>query len=133
MAKQLLSDAGYADGIEMPIQVGDLGEVPAVAAIVEQNLAAVGIKTPVSVTPNSDFYGEYWCTGASWGTSPESGGPGRPCGASAADRHRRLRPPPDPGHLLRSRTRHRWGLELLELCLERIRRLTSRTTRAPPM
>ena len=84
MAKQLLSDAGYADGIEMPIQVGDIGEVPAVAAIIEQNLAAVGIKTPVSVTPNSDFYGEYWCTGASWGTQPESGGPGRPCGASAA-------------------------------------------------
>ena len=83
MAKQLLSDAGYADGIEMAIQVGDLGEIPAVAAIVEQNLAAVGIKTPVSVTPNSDFYGEYWCSGASWGTQPETSGPGRPCGASA--------------------------------------------------
>ena len=83
MAKQLLSDAGYADGIEMPIQVGDLGEIPAIAAIVEQNLAAVGIKTPVSVTPNSDFYGEYWCTGAGWGSQPDTAGPGRPCGASA--------------------------------------------------
>ena len=83
MAKQLLSDAGYADGIEMPIQVGDLGEIPAIAAIVEQNLAAVGIKTPVSVTPNSDFYGEYWCTGASWGSQPGTAGPGIPCGASA--------------------------------------------------
>jgi peptide/nickel transport system substrate-binding protein len=83
MAKQLLSDAGYADGIELPLQVGDIGEVPAIAAIVEQNLAAVGITTPVSVTPNSDFYGEYWCTGASYGTQPETSGPGRPCGASA--------------------------------------------------
>ncbi len=83
MAKQLLSDAGYADGIEIPIQVGDLGEIPAIAAIVELYLAAVGITTPVSVTPNSDFYGEYWCTGASYGTQPETSGPGRPCGASA--------------------------------------------------
>ncbi len=83
MAKQLLSDAGYADGIEIPLQVGDLGEIPAIAAIVQQNLAAVGITTPVSVTPNSDFYGEYWCTGASYGTQPETSGPGRPCGASA--------------------------------------------------
>jgi len=83
MAKQLLSDAGYADGIEIPLQVGDLGEIPAIAAIVQQNLAAVGITTPVSVTPNSDFYGEYWCTGASYGTQPETSGPGIPCGASA--------------------------------------------------
>ncbi len=83
MAKQLLSDAGYPDGIESVLQVGDLGEIPAIAAIVEQNLAAVGITTPVGVTPNSDFYGEYWCTGASYGTQPETSGPGRPCGASA--------------------------------------------------
>ncbi len=83
MAKQLLSDAGYSEGIELPLQVGDLGEIPAIAAIVEQNLAAVGITTPVSVTPNSDFYGEYWCTGASYGTQPETSGPGIPCGASA--------------------------------------------------
>jgi peptide/nickel transport system substrate-binding protein len=76
MAKQLLADAGYPDGIEMPIQVGDIGEVPAIAAIVEQNLAAVGITTPVGVTPNSDFYGEYWCVA-------DNTGPGVPCGTSA--------------------------------------------------
>jgi peptide/nickel transport system substrate-binding protein len=76
MARQLLSDAGYPDGIEMPLQVGDIGEVPAIAAIVEQNLAAVGITTPVGVTPNSDFYGEYWCVA-------DNKGPGVPCGSSA--------------------------------------------------
>jgi peptide/nickel transport system substrate-binding protein len=76
LARQLLSDAGYADGIELPLQVGDLGEIPAVAAIIEQNLAAVGITTPVSVSPNSDFYGEYWCT--SENTTPTA-----PCGTSA--------------------------------------------------
>ena len=82
-AKQLLSDAGYPDGFETTLQVGDIGEVPRIAAIVEQNLAAIGITAPVSVTPNSDFYGEYWCTGASYGTQPETSGPGIPCGASA--------------------------------------------------
>ena len=83
MAKQLLSDAGYPDGIESTLQVGDIAEIPKVAAIVEQNLAEVGITTPINVTPNSDFYGEYWCAGATWGSQPDTGGPGRPCGASA--------------------------------------------------
>jgi peptide/nickel transport system substrate-binding protein len=84
MARQLLSDAGYADGVSDTLQVGDLQEIPRIAAIVEQNLAEAGFTTPVGVTPNSDFYGEYWCTGASYGTQPESSGPGIPCGASAA-------------------------------------------------
>ncbi len=84
MAKQLLADAGYADGISDTLQVGDLGEIPRIAAIIEQNLAEIGITTPVSVTPNSDFYGEYWCTGADYGTQPETSGPGIPCGASAS-------------------------------------------------
>ena len=82
-AKALLAQAGYADGIESTLQVGDLAEIPDLAAIVEQNLAAIGINTPVNVTPNSDFYGEYWCTGASWGSQPDTAGPGMPCGASA--------------------------------------------------
>ncbi|MEL6890061.1 MAG: ABC transporter substrate-binding protein [Actinomycetota bacterium] len=84
MARQLLSDAGFEGGISDTLQVGDIGEVPQIAAIVQANLAEVGINVEVSVTPNSDFYGEYWCTGASYGTQPETSGPGRPCGASAS-------------------------------------------------
>jgi len=83
MAKQLLSDAGYGDGFETTLDVGDIGEVPDIAAIVEANLAEIGISAPVRVTPNSDFYGEYWCAGATWGSQPDTGGPGRPCGASS--------------------------------------------------
>ena len=83
MARQLLSDAGYPDGFETTLDVGDIGEVPQIAAIVEQNLAEIGITAPVRVTPNSDFYGEYWCAGATWGAQPDTGGPGRPCGASS--------------------------------------------------
>jgi len=83
MARQLMSDAGYADGFETTLDVGDLGEVPDIAAIVEANLEEIGITAPVRVTPNSDFYGEYWCAGATWGAQPDTGGPGRPCGASS--------------------------------------------------
>jgi peptide/nickel transport system substrate-binding protein len=83
LARQLLSDAGYPDGFETTLQVGQIGEVPQIAAIVEQSLSEIGITAPVSVTPNSDFYGEYWCAGAEWGSQPDTGGPGRPCGASA--------------------------------------------------
>ena len=49
----------------------------------QQNCAEAGFDLTLGVTPNADFYGEYWCTGASWGSQPESSAPGIPCGASA--------------------------------------------------
>ena len=70
----LLSEAGFADGFETQLDVGDLGEIPAIARIVEQNLAAVGITAPVAVQPNSDFYGAAWCPGGEGDT---------PCGPSS--------------------------------------------------
>ena len=82
MAKQLLVDAGY-EGLNATIQAGDILASPDMAAIVEQNAAEAGVTLQVNVTANSDFYGEYWCTGAPWGAQPETGGPGLPCGASA--------------------------------------------------
>ncbi len=82
-AKQLLADAGYADGVEATFDVGDIGEVPDYAALVEGQCAEAGFTFPVRVTANSDFYGEYWCAGAEWGAKPETGGPGLPCGESS--------------------------------------------------
>ncbi len=82
MAKQLLADAGY-EGLEATIQVGDILVSPDMGAIVEQNAAEAGVTLTVNTTANSDFYGEYWCAGASWGAQPDTGGPGVPCGASA--------------------------------------------------
>ncbi len=83
MAKALLADAGY-EGLEATIEVGDILVSPDMGAIVEQNALEAGVNLSVNVTANSDFYGEYWCAGASWGAQPDTGGPGRPCGASAA-------------------------------------------------
>ncbi len=75
MAKQLLADAGFPDGITGDIQVGNLQEIPDMAAIVQQNAAEAGFNLNVSVTDNSDFYGAYWCPG---GDEPT-----KPCGPSA--------------------------------------------------
>ena len=84
MARSLLSDAGFADGVSATFDVGDIGEVPDYAAIVQQQAAEAGFEFDVRVTPNSDFYGEFWCAGAEWGAQPDTGGPTRPCGASSS-------------------------------------------------
>jgi peptide/nickel transport system substrate-binding protein len=83
MAKQLLVDAGY-EGLQATIFTGDITYSADMGAIVEQNAAEAGVTLTVNTSANSDFYGEYWCAGASYGTQPETSGPGRPCGASAA-------------------------------------------------
>ncbi len=75
-ARQLLADAGVPDGVSGPLQVGNLQEIPDMAAIVQQNAAEAGFNFNVSVTDNSDFYGAHWCPGG--GDDPT-----RPCGPSA--------------------------------------------------
>jgi peptide/nickel transport system substrate-binding protein len=82
MARQLLADAGH-EGLTATLQTGDITYSADMGAIVEQNLAEAGVTLNVGTTANSDFYGEYWCAGADYGTQPDTSGPGRPCGASA--------------------------------------------------
>jgi peptide/nickel transport system substrate-binding protein len=82
MSRQLLADAGFPDGITTTLQIGNLQEIPDMAAIIEQNLAEGGINASVSVTDNSDFYGQQWCPGASWGADADAS-PGKPCGSSS--------------------------------------------------
>ncbi len=76
MAKQLLADAGFEDGITGELQVGNLQEIPDMAAIVQQAAAEAGFNLNVNVTDNSDFYGAHWCPG---GGSEAT----QPCGPSA--------------------------------------------------
>ncbi len=64
MAKALLAEAGV-DGITGTIEAGDLGEVPDLAAIIQQNSAEAGFDLQVNVQSNSTFYGDSWCPGAS--------------------------------------------------------------------
>ena len=62
MAKQLLSDAGV-DGLTTNIECGDLGEVPDLAGIIQQNARDAGFDLKVNVQANSTFYGDAWCPG----------------------------------------------------------------------
>ena len=113
-AKQLLADAGFPDGITGDLQVGNLQEIPDMAAIVQQNAEAGGFNLNVSVTDNSDFYGAHWCPG-------DDEVPTQPCGPSGRGRHRRLRPSTNTRHLLRASPGDRRRLELIELRVSGIR------------
>jgi peptide/nickel transport system substrate-binding protein len=63
-AKQLLADAGYADGFEMPIYIGAgsrPGGIPSetLAAKIQSDLAEVGINVTIDQRPNTDFLTAY--------------------------------------------------------------------------
>ena len=75
-ARQLLSDAGV-DGVETGLATGDILEIPQLAAIIQQNLAEVGINVSVNTQSNSTFYGDAWCPG------PNESDPTLPCDNSA--------------------------------------------------
>lgn len=62
MAKSLLAEAGV-ESITADIQCGNLGEIPELAAIVQQNAAEAGFDLSVQVQDNSTFYGDSWCPG----------------------------------------------------------------------
>jgi len=82
-ARELLSQAGIQE-LDVTLQVGDLAISQDMASVLSANCADAGIRLEISVTRNIDFYGDYWCSGASYGSQPDSSGPGLPCGASAA-------------------------------------------------
>lgn len=62
-ARQLVADAG-AEGLTTAISTGDILEIPQLAAIIQQNIQAVGIDSAVNTQSNSTFYGDAWCPGA---------------------------------------------------------------------
>jgi peptide/nickel transport system substrate-binding protein len=76
-ARQLLADAGV-DGVETGLATGDILEIPQLGAIIQQNLAEVGIEVSVNTQSNSTFYGDAWCPG------PNESDPTLPCDNSAA-------------------------------------------------
>jgi peptide/nickel transport system substrate-binding protein len=57
-ARQLLADAGYADGLEMTLHVPDSGGRPDLAVVLQNQWAEAGINVEVAVEPESVYYGE---------------------------------------------------------------------------
>lgn len=57
-ARQLLADAGYADGLNLTLHVPNTGGRPDLAAVLQQQWAEAGINLELSVESEDVYYGE---------------------------------------------------------------------------
>ena len=112
MAKSLLSAAGVTD-LKVTLQYGQLNEIPDLAVLLQSQAAPAGITITPQGMDNGAFYGAQWCPDVRQGSALL--GRGR-------IRHRRLRPPPDPGRLPQLGVQDAWRLELVAVQLARVRR-----------
>ena len=58
MAKQLLADAGYANGLSIDLHTPDTGDRPKLAVVLENQWADIGVTVKVIVEPESVYYGD---------------------------------------------------------------------------
>jgi peptide/nickel transport system substrate-binding protein len=56
-AKQLLTDAGYADGMEIALVAQQISPVPAMATILKEQLAQIGVNVEIQLMPSDVYYG----------------------------------------------------------------------------
>lgn len=57
-ARQLLAEAGYADGLDLILHTPDTGGRPDLAVVLKDQWADAGVNVEVSVEPESVYYGE---------------------------------------------------------------------------
>lgn len=57
-ARELLADAGYADGLQLDLHVPDSGDRPDLAAVLKEQWAEAGIDVNIIVEPESVYYGD---------------------------------------------------------------------------
>lgn len=57
-ARQLLAEAGYADGLDLILHTPDTGGRPDLAVVLKDQWADAGVNIEVSVEPESVYYGE---------------------------------------------------------------------------
>jgi peptide/nickel transport system substrate-binding protein len=57
-AKQLLSDAGYGDGLDLTMHVPDTGNRPNLATVLKQQWAEAGVNVELAIEPESVYYGD---------------------------------------------------------------------------
>ena len=74
-ARRLLREAGYPDGLEIPLSTPDTLGMPDVAVLVKEQLAEVGVTVNVQVRPENVYYGtNEWLDApfgiTSWGSRP---------------------------------------------------------------
>jgi peptide/nickel transport system substrate-binding protein len=75
IARDLLSDAGYPDGLDLLLRLPDAQNFPDLAVVLKEQLAQAGINVELSVEPESVYYGDdgwleanFGITG--WGSRP---------------------------------------------------------------
>lgn len=56
-ARELLAEAGYADGLTLTLHTPDTGDRPDLAVVLQQQLAEAGFDIEISVEPESVYYG----------------------------------------------------------------------------
>ena len=57
-AQQLLSDAGYGDGLDLTMHVPDTGNRPNLATVLKQQWAEAGVNVELAIEPESVYYGD---------------------------------------------------------------------------
>ena len=60
-ARQLLSAAGFPDGMKAVLQTLDFQEIPDFAALIQAGAQAAGFDLELAVEPVDTFYGTQWC------------------------------------------------------------------------
>jgi peptide/nickel transport system substrate-binding protein len=61
MARQLLSDAGLADGLQAVLHAAELQEIPELAQLIQSGAAEAGINLELAIESLDTFYGAQWC------------------------------------------------------------------------
>jgi peptide/nickel transport system substrate-binding protein len=75
-AKELLAEAGYADGLEIEIVCQDRSPVPAICTIWKEQLAEAGVTVNINLVPTDVYYGadNLWLEAdfaiTDWGSRP---------------------------------------------------------------
>lgn len=60
-ARQLLSAAGFPDGLKAVLHAIDILEIPDLAALIQAQSKAAGFELELAVEPTDTFYGTQWC------------------------------------------------------------------------
>lgn len=58
LARQLLADAGYEDGLDLELHTPDTGNRPNLAVVLKEQWAEAGVNVEVIVEPESVYYGD---------------------------------------------------------------------------
>ncbi len=60
-ARQLLTDAGFPNGLKAVLHAGDLQEIPELAALIQAGASAAGFELEIAIESLDTFYGSQWC------------------------------------------------------------------------